>query len=53
MLRKTPKTALALGSGSARGMAHIGVIKALVEKGVKIDMISGVSMGALVGAVFA
>jgi len=50
---KKAKTALALGSGSARGMAHIGVIKALLEKRVKIDMIAGASMGALVGAAFA
>ncbi|PIV17928.1 MAG: hypothetical protein COS41_06160 [Elusimicrobia bacterium CG03_land_8_20_14_0_80_50_18] len=50
---KTAKTALALGSGSARGIAHIGVIKALVEKDVRIDMIAGSSMGALVGAAFA
>ncbi|MEA2081783.1 MAG: patatin-like phospholipase family protein [Elusimicrobiota bacterium] len=50
---KKAKTALALGSGSARGIAHVGVIKALLENGVKIDMIAGASMGSLVGAAYA
>ncbi len=44
---------LVLGSGGARGYAHIGVIEALLEKGYKIESISGASMGALVGAAFA
>jgi NTE family protein len=47
---KKPKVGLALGSGAARGLSHIGVVKALLEKNVRIDMISGTSMGALVGA---
>ncbi|MDM5337957.1 patatin-like phospholipase family protein [Fictibacillus enclensis] len=45
-----PIVGLALGSGGARGFAHIGVIKALREAGIPIDMIAGSSMGALVGA---
>jgi len=45
--------ALALGSGGARGLAHIGVIEALVERGYRIDSISGSSMGALVGGIYA
>lgn len=48
-----PSIALALGSGAARGWAHIGVIDALVDAGIKPDMICGTSMGALVGAVYA
>src|SRR5215216_3163350 len=52
MARK-PKIGLALGSGSARGWAHIGAIRALEEKGVKPDLICGTSIGALVGAVYA
>jgi len=48
-----PKIGLALGSGGARGLAHIGVIKALVESEIEISYISGSSMGALVGAVYA
>jgi len=48
-----PKIGLALGSGSARGWAHIGVIQALAEAGVSVDYIAGTSIGALVGAVYA
>ena len=44
---------LALGSGSARGWAHIGVIRALEERGVKPDVVCGTSVGALVGAAYA
>ncbi len=44
---------LALGSGSARGLAHIGVIRALEEAGVKVDCVAGTSIGALIGAVYA
>jgi NTE family protein len=47
------KVGLALGSGAALGMAHIGVIKALREADIPIDMIAGTSMGALVGACYA
>ncbi|MEN8154443.1 MAG: patatin-like phospholipase family protein [Acidobacteriota bacterium] len=47
------KVGLALGGGSARGWAHIGVLKALDEAGIKINYISGTSIGALVGAVYA
>jgi len=45
-----PRIGLALGSGSARGWAHIGVIDALTEAGVAPDIVCGASMGALVGA---
>ena len=44
---------LALGSGSARGWAHIGVIRALAEAGIEIRYIAGTSIGSLVGAAFA
>jgi NTE family protein len=44
---------LALGSGSARGWAHIGVIRALTEAGIHVDYIAGTSIGSLVGAVYA
>lgn len=46
------KVGLALGSGSARGWAHIGVIKALEEQGIKPDIVAGCSIGALVGAAY-
>lgn len=47
-----PKVALALGSGGARGFAHIGVIKVLRDEGIPIDMIAGSSIGALVGSIY-
>ena len=47
------KLGLALGGGGARGCAHVGVIKALAEAGISIDCISGSSIGAVVGGVFA
>jgi len=45
-----PKLGIALGSGSARGWAHIGVLRALAEQGITPDFIAGCSMGAMVGA---
>ncbi len=47
------KIGIALGGGGARGFAHLGVLKALDEKGIRPDIISGVSAGALVGAFIA
>lgn len=46
------KIALALGSGSARGMAHIGVIQRLQELGIAPDIICGASIGALIGGCY-
>jgi len=43
---------LALGSGSARGLSHIGVLDALIEAGIKPDVVCGSSIGALVGAAY-
>jgi NTE family protein len=48
-----PKIGLVLSGGSAKGLAHIGVIRTLEEIGVPIDVISGTSMGALVGGLYA
>lgn len=53
LTRRTPKIGLALGSGSARGWAHIGVLKALEDACVKPDVVCGASIGALVGAAYA
>jgi NTE family protein len=47
-----PRIGLALGSGSARGWAHIGVIDSLNEAGVAPDIVCGSSIGALVGAAY-
>lgn len=49
---KQKKMGLALGSGAARGFAHLGVLQAFEEKGIRIDYISGCSIGALVGALY-
>ena len=46
------KVGLALGAGGTRGFAHIGVIKALEENGIKIDYVTGTSMGAVVGGLY-
>ena len=51
--RGRPKIGFALGSGSARGWAHIGVVRELLEHGVAPDVIGGCSIGALVGAALA
>ena len=50
---KRKKVGLALSGGAALGFAHIGVIKVLLQNNIPIDVISGTSMGALVGGVFA
>lgn len=47
------KIGLALGSGAAKGWAHIGVINALSRLGVEVDIVAGCSVGSLVGAAFA
>jgi NTE family protein len=48
-----PRVGLALGSGSARGWAHIGAIRALEQAGVRPDLVCGTSIGALVSAAYA
>lgn len=47
------KFGLALGGGGARGLAHIGVLKVLEKEKIKIDVITGCSMGALIGGMYA
>jgi len=49
---KRPRLGIALGSGSARGWAHIGVLRALTEAGVVPDIVCGTSIGALVGGAY-
>lgn len=48
-----PRIGLALGSGAARGWAHIGVIRSLAQAGIVPEIVCGTSIGALVGAAFA
>lgn len=50
---ESPIIGLALSGGAARGMAHVGVLKALVENGIRIDCVAGTSAGSLVGGAFA
>ena len=47
------KIGLALGGGVARGFFHVGVIKGLEEIKVKIDIVSGTSIGAVIGGIYA
>ncbi len=49
----TPKVAIALGSGAARGWSHIGVINELRDLGIEPEIVTGSSIGALVGAAYA
>ncbi|MDD3883923.1 MAG: patatin-like phospholipase family protein [Gallionella sp.] len=53
MQSQRPIVALALGSGGERGFAHVGVIKALEENGIHVDMVVGTSAGSVVGALYA
>jgi NTE family protein len=51
-LSNNKKIGLALGGGAAKGLAHIGVLKALDEANIQIDFVAGSSMGALIGAAY-
>ncbi len=47
------KVGIALGSGGARGLAHIGVLEVICEEGIPVDLVTGSSMGSVVGAIYA
>ena len=51
--RKRPKVALVLSGGGAKGAAHIGVLKVLERAGMPIDIITGTSMGSIIGGLYA
>ena len=51
--KRKPDYVLALGGGGARGLAHIGVLKVLQSEGIRIKGIAGISMGAIIGAMYA
>ena len=53
MQHPPPRIGLALGSGSARGWSHIGIIRVLEEAGISPDIVCGTSIGSLVGAAYA
>lgn len=50
---KRPKIGLTLSGGGAKGLAHIGILKAIDSAGLRIDYITGTSMGAIIGALYA
>ena len=52
-LEQRPVVALVLGSGGARGYAHIGVIEVLEQQGIRPDFIVGTSAGSIVGSIYA
>ena len=43
---------LVLGGGGARGIAHVGMIRAIIEAGIPIDQVAGVSSGSIMGALY-
>ncbi len=47
-----PKVAVVLAGGGARGLAHIGVLKVIKELGIPVDIVTGTSMGAIIGALY-
>ena len=53
VLADKPEVALALSGGGARGLAQIGVLRALLEAGIKPDLIAGTSMGSIIGGLYA
>src|SRR4051812_10105192 len=53
MSSSRPKIGLALSGGAARGIAHVGVLRALTEAGIPIDYVAGTSAGSIVGGAFA
>lgn len=53
MLVQAQKVGLVLSGGGAKGLTHIGIIRALEENNIPIDYITGTSMGAIVGSLYA
>ena len=49
----TPRIALVLGGGAARGFAHVGVLRALEQEKIPVDLVVGTSVGSLIGALYA
>jgi len=52
-IRVRPKIGVALSGGGAKGLAHIGILKAIDSAGLKVDFITGTSMGSIVGSLYA
>ncbi|MFN3667587.1 MAG: patatin-like phospholipase family protein, partial [Sediminibacterium sp.] len=51
--KQRPKIGLTLSGGGAKGLAHIGILKAIDSAGLQIDYVTGTSMGAIVGSLYA
>lgn len=52
LFKKNKKIGLALGSGGAKGIAHVGALTAFSEAGIRFDMVAGTSIGSIVGAMY-
>lgn len=52
-MQRPKKIALALGGGGARGFAHVGILQVLEREGIKVDIMAGTSMGAIIGGMYA
>ncbi len=52
-LKERPKIGLTLSGGGAKGLAHIGILKAIDSAGLKIDYVTGTSMGSIIGSLYA
>ena len=53
MSQPRPKIGLTLSGGGAKGLAHIGILKAIDSAGLRIDAVTGTSMGSIMGALYA
>src|ERR1044072_5626943 len=51
--KERPKIGLTLSGGGAKGLAHIGILQALDSAGLKVDYITGTSMGSIIGSLYA
>ncbi|HKH60691.1 MAG TPA: patatin-like phospholipase family protein [Flavitalea sp.] len=52
-ISRRPKIGLTLSGGAAKGLAHIGILKAIDSAGLKVDLLTGTSMGSVIGALYA
>lgn len=52
-VKKRPRVAVVLSGGGAKGMAHIGVLKVIERAGIPVDIVTGTSMGSIVGGLYA
>ena len=52
-ISRRPKIGLTLSGGAAKGLAHIGILKAMDSAGLKVDFLTGTSMGSIIGALYA